>query len=198
MGNFILASASPRRKELLEQIGMKFDVLIADADETKVDKTIPVNLYVEELALIKAAAAAEMLNRAKDKTSLIISADTVVSCDGKILGKPKNEDDAVNMISMLSGREHEVYTGVCVMRMSDSFSVAGYEKTIVKFNDLSAEMIERYVKTKEYADKAGGYGIQGKGAVLVEKIDGDYSNVVGLPLSKLCKILENEFDEKII
>ncbi len=198
MEKFVLASASPRRKELLEQIGMKFDILVTDADEDKVDKNVPVHLYVEELALIKAAKAAEALTRLGNKNNIIIAADTVVVCDGKILGKPKDEEDAKSILTMLSGRCHEVYTGVCVMRLCDSFSVAGFEKTIVKFNDLTEELIKKYIKTKEPMDKAGGYGIQGKGAVLVEKIDGDYSNVVGLPLSKLCKILEAEFEEEIM
>lgn len=190
-----MASASPRRKELLEQIGIKFDIVISNADESKVGKDMPVMLYVEELAMLKAAATADYLRKNKHGDFIIISADTVVTLDGKILGKPKSEEDAFNMLCALSGKKHEVFTGICVMRSKDGFSVADYEKTTVYFNELTDEKIRSYIKTGEPMDKAGAYGIQGRGAVLVNRIDGDYFNVVGLPLSKLSKILESEFND---
>lgn len=196
MDKFILASASPRRRELLEQIGLKFRIFVTDADESKIDKNLPVNLYVEELAMAKAAAAAKVLNNEKD--AIIIAADTVVYFNNKIMGKPKDEKEAFDMIESLSGNMHEVFTGICVMRISDGFSTAGCERTEVYFNELSPEKIQRYIDTGEPMDKAGAYGIQGVGALLVEKIIGDYFNVVGLPLSKLSKILENDFGKKLI
>lgn len=195
MEKYILASASPRRKELLEQIGIKFDIVVSNADESKVGKDMPVMLYVEELAMLKAAATADYLRKNKRGDFIIISADTVVTIDGKILGKPKNEEGAFSMLCALSGKKHEVFTGICVMRSKDGFSVADYEKTTVYFNELTDEKIRSYIKTGEPMDKAGAYGIQGRGAVLVNRIDGDYFNVVGLPLSKLSKILESEFND---
>lgn len=195
MEKYILASASPRRKELLEQIGIKFDIVVSNADESKVGKDMPVMLYVEELAMLKAAATADYLRKNKRGDFIIISADTVVTLDGKILGKPKNEEGAFSMLCALSGKKHEVFTGICVMRSKDGFSVADYEKTTVYFNELTDEKIRSYIKTGEPMDKAGAYGIQGRGAVLVNRIDGDYFNVVGLPLSKLSKILESEFND---
>ncbi|MBR5507150.1 MAG: septum formation protein Maf, partial [Clostridia bacterium] len=162
MEKFILASASPRRRELLEQIGMKFDILISDADEDGIDKSLPPELYVQELAILKANSAAQSLRNQNEKKGIVISADTVVSCDGKILGKPHNEAEAEEMLSLLSGRVHEVYTGVCVMDISNGFSVAEYEKTTVFFNELSEKKINAYIKTGEPFDKAGGYGIQSK------------------------------------
>lgn len=194
MKKIVLASASPRRKELLEQIGLDFGIFVSDTDESKTDNALPVNLYTEELAMKKAAAVASSL----DGNRIIIAADTVVYYDGKIMGKPKNEEEAFKMLSSLSGNMHEVYTGICVMRTSDGFAVADFEKTEVYFNTLTDEKIRRYIASGEPFDKAGAYGIQGKGASLVRKINGDYSNVVGLPLSKLVKILEDEFDVSVL
>lgn len=188
----ILASASPRRRELLEQIGLKFSIFVTDADESKTDKNLPVDLYVEEVAMAKAAAAASALK--DEKNALIISADTVVYHNGKIMGKPKDEENAASMLSELSADVHEVYTGFCIMRVSDGFSVAGCECTKVYFNQLTPETIKGYIKSGEPMDKAGAYGIQGKGALLVNKICGDYFNVVGLPLSRLALTLKKEFD----
>lgn len=195
MGKFILASASPRRRELLEQIGVEFGVFVTDTEEGKIDKSLPPHLYVEELAMAKAAAAASLL---KESDKMIIAADTIVYYDGKILGKPEDEKDAFAMLSELSGNTHEVYTGICVMRTSDGFSVADFEKTEVCFKKLTVEKIKRYIATKEPFDKAGAYGIQEKGVLLTEKINGDYSNVVGLPLSKLADVLEKEFEINLL
>ena len=191
MKNIVLASASPRRREILENIGLDFKVCVCDADEDQVDKSIPVNLYVQELALLKAGAAAKM-DLGND--AIVISADTVVYADGEIMGKPKDKEDAKRMLRLLSGKSHSVFTGICVTRRKDMFSVCKSVETRVIFKELSDELIERYVETGEPMDKAGAYGIQGKGCVLVEKIDGDYLNVVGLPVGKLCEVLREEFD----
>ena len=193
----ILASQSPRRKELLSAAGIKFEVIVSDADESVVSKdNVPVNLYVQELALIKAAAVAKsVLN---DKSAIIISADTIVTVDGVVLGKPRDEEDAFNMLKILSGRSHEVYTGYCVMRISDAYTVCNNVKTIVKFKELSDDKIRRYIATGEPMDKAGAYGIQGMGGMLVEEIEGDYANVVGLPVSALSDTLEKEFEINLI
>ena len=197
MNRFILASQSPRRKELLASIGLDFEVIVSDADESVVSKeNTPVNVYVQELALIKAAASAKQV--LKDKNAIIISADTIVVLDGKILGKPKNEDDAFDMLKSLSGRTHEVYTGYCVMRIKDGYTVCNSIKTEVTFKTISDDKILRYIRTSEPMDKDGAYGIQGIGGMLVEKIEGDYANVVGLPTSALADTLEKEFEINLI
>lgn len=197
MEKIILASASPRRKELLEQIGLAFSVLVPDADESSVTKDIPPDLYVQELALLKAGAAARLLEKDLKKDRIIISADTVVCKDGKILGKPADRDMAYGMLSDLSGNSHTVYTGFCVMRARDGFSVCKSVATTVQFKPLSEDKIWRYINTGEPMDKAGAYGIQGFGAALVERIDGDYCNVVGLPIAALSEVLEQDFGMEI-
>lgn len=196
MNEFILASLSPRRKELLEVMGLDFKVLSSDADEDSVSKDVPVWLYVQELALLKAAGTAKRV--LKNKNAVIISADTIVTMDGKILGKPKDDEDAFSMLKSLSGRSHDVYTGYCVMRIKDGKTVCGKVKTQVTFKELDDDKIRGYINTGESIDKAGAYGIQGKGSMLVEKIDGDYFNVVGLPISALSDTLEKDFDIKVI
>ena len=129
-----------------------------------------------------------------DDEYIVIGADTVVAADEKILGKPKDEDEAKKMLRFLSGRCHSVYTGVCVMQKSVKKAVTFFEKTDVYFYDLSDEEINRYVATGEPMDKAGAYGIQEKGGLFVKKTVGDFNNVVGLPAGKLFKILKKEFD----
>lgn len=189
MKKIILASNSPRRKEILENLNIKFDILSPDADENSVDKTLPPELYVENLASLKAFAAAKKTVLQK----IIIGADTVVALDDKILLKPKDDDDAFNMLKSLSGRVHSVYTGICVVNSHTAKSCIAYEKTDVYFRKLDDDEILRYIQTGESADKAGAYGIQGLGSLFIEKIDGDYFNVVGLPVCKLAKILKDEF-----
>ena len=196
MSQIILASASPRRRELLENMGIDFKVHISDADESMADKSVPPEIYVQELALLKAAAVAKEIIKKKD--AIVIAADTIVVNNGIILGKPTDEDDARLMLSALSGKTHSVYTGFCVMRLSDAFTVCKNVRTDVTFKELSPEKIDRYIKTGEPMDKAGSYGIQGMGAMLVEKICGDYFNVVGLPVGELADTLETEFDFKLI
>lgn len=196
MKKFILASASPRRKEILEAAGLDFDILVSEADEESVPRDIPPKLYVQELALLKAAAAAKTV--LKSKQSFIISADTIVTLDGEILGKPYDEDNAKEMLRMLSARTHEVYTGYCVMRIADGKTVCNSVCTQVKFKELTDDTIDAYISTGEPMDKAGAYGIQGRGSVLADSISGDYFNVVGLPVSALSDTLKNEFEIDIL
>lgn len=196
MSEVILASASPRRKELLANMGIDFSVVVSDADESAADSNVPPGIYVQQLSLLKAVAVAEKV--INNKNALIIAADTVVVNENKILGKPENEQEAFKMLSELSGKTHQVYTGFCVLRAKDAYTVCKHVCTEVTFKKLSDQQITDYIKTKEPMDKAGAYGIQGLGAMLVEKINGDYFNVVGLPVSALADILEQEFEFKLI
>ena len=181
MNKIILASASPRRKELLEIAGAEFEIIVADVDETVPEGTKP-----EDAAVMTAEKKAVAVAK-NHKDSIVIGADTIVVADGKILGKPADKTDACRMLSMLSGVEHKVITGVCLARGDKKITFAQISK--VKFYDLTAEEINAYVETGEPMDKAGAYGIQGRGCVLVEKIEGDYFNIVGLPVAKVMKEL---------
>ncbi len=194
MKKIILASASPRRREILENLGLKFDIIISGADETKLSTEIEPKLYVQEMALLKASEAAKAVGKSKD--TLLISADTIVLLDGEILGKPKDREDAFSMLSKLSGKTHEVITGFCVMDLWSANAVCRAEVTKVEFKNLTPDIIKSYIDSNEPMDKAGSYGIQGKGGILVQKIDGDYFNVVGLPVSGLTDILMNDFSVK--
>lgn len=188
----ILASASPRRKELLEQVGIEFSVCPAKGEE-HIDGQTP-HEAVLELSKQKAeevAASVLAYNEAHEELVtpqdiLVIGADTVVAIGGEILGKPKDEADAVRMLSRLSGQTHSVYTGVTLVLIDRSGRVgehAFYEKTDVCMYDMSEEEILRYVATGEPMDKAGAYGIQGRCAIHIRQIRGDYNNVVGLPVA---------------
>lgn len=176
MKHIILASASPRRKEILELADLKFDVMPSDAQEITT-KTAP-NEVVMELASIKA----KDIYKKSEKQSMIVGADTVVAYQGQILGKPTDKADAKRMLTMLSGQAHEVYTGVCVIE--DGKTKTFYEETKVTFYEISDEQINHYIKTGEPMDKAGSYGIQGKAAVFIKGIEGDYYNVVGFPIAR--------------
>lgn len=181
--SIILASNSPRRRELLAQIGIRdFQILSPDVDETVEPGLSPARM-VETLSLRKARAAAGRAG-AED---LIIAADTVVALDGRVLGKPRDQGEAFAMLSALSGREHRVYTGVTVLRGGQA--ATEHEETAVAFRALTPEEIRDYIATGEPMDKAGAYGIQGVGALLVQGIRGDYCNVVGLPLFRLGRML---------
>lgn len=180
----ILASASPRRRELLERMGVaKFSVISPDADET-MEEGLPPAEQVERLSRLKAEAVAAEA----DADALIIAADTVVALEGTILGKPVGEEDAFRMLSALSGVRHQVYTGVTV-RQNDRI-LTRHEVTSVDFRALEPEEVELYIATGECMDKAGAYGIQGYGALLVEGINGDYYNVMGLPVACLFQMLK--------
>lgn len=199
MGQIILASGSPRRKELLEQIGLNFEICPAQGEEI-ITKEDPKDV-VMELSSQKAREVASMIRTYEGAHAelmtpqdiLIIGADTVVSMEGRILGKPKDEEDAFRMLEFLAGKTHSVYTGVAFVFLSASGKAGEhifYEKTDVAMRDMSREEIERYIATGEPMDKAGAYGIQGKCAIFVDKIDGDYNNVVGLPVAGIYRELK--------
>ena len=181
MTRIILASASPRRRALLEQMGLRFTVVPSDADETVAAGLTP-QQAAEDLARRKAAVVA-----LDHPQALVIAADTLVAVDGALLGKPQDAQDAVGMLRRLSGREHEVVTGLCVAWQGALHSVC--ESTAVCFEPLRLEEIERYVRTGEPLDKAGAYGIQGRAGVFVSGIRGCYYNVMGLPLARLKALL---------
>lgn len=172
----VLASASPRRKELLKLIFNEFEVR-----PTYTNEILPDNISADKAAEFLADIKAGSIDASDDE--VIIGCDTIVVFGSKILGKPENSDDCRKMLKMLSGQTHFVYTGVCIINGNKKYSFT--EKTEVTFNSLSEEEIENYIKTGEPFDKAGGYGIQGRGALLVKCICGDYFNVVGLPVSRL-------------
>ena len=175
----VLASKSPRRRELLKLICKDFEIKTAEVDES-----LPSGISPSDAVLYLSRIKAEPFANENDT---VIGADTVVAVDSKILGKPKDKAEAYDMLSLLSGREHSVFTGVCVIKgeKRESFFV----ETRVKFFDLTESEKNAYIETGEPFDKAGGYGIQGYGALLVESISGDYFNVVGLPVSRLNRIL---------
>ena len=178
----ILASQSPRRRELLSLITEDFRIIPAKGEELLPAKISPENAVLT----LSEQKADEIFVEHKDE--LIIAADTIVAIDGKILGKPRDENDAFSMLKTLSGRVHEVFTGVCVV-FPNGRKERFFEETKVEFYPLSTEQIEAYIKTGEPMDKAGAYGIQGKGALLVKRIDGDYYNVMGLPVAKLSRVI---------
>ena len=184
---WVLASGSPRRRELLTQIGISYEVCPSDADENIGSYEAPE--LVRRLALLKGRSVAS-----QQPDACIISADTVVAApDGEILGKPKDRSDACRMLRELSGKPHTVYTGVCVLRTDGSRNMVREDcrvcATRVYVRNLADAEIERYVDRGEPKDKAGAYGIQGRGAVLIERIEGDYFNVMGLPLCTLADML---------
>ena len=178
----ILASASPRRKEILENFGFSFKTIVKNIDETS-DKT-HAEEKILEIAEKKARAAAIDF---PDEN--VIGADTVVVVDGKILGKPKDEKEAFSMLKSLSGRSHEVITAFSFININKNISYSDYEITKVYFKNLTDDEINWYINTKEPMDKAGAYGIQGKGAFFVEKIEGDFFSVMGFPLGKFVRFL---------
>lgn len=176
----ILASQSPRRQELLKLFSVPFVVRIADIDET-MNSGDPYD-EVARVSRLKAMAVA------REDDDVVIAADTIVVCDGKVLGKPKDQADAHRMLNLLSGREHQVMTGLTVLRGEKILSCT--EVTDIHFRDLTEKEIEDYIRTGEPMDKAGSYGIQGGAALFAEKLCGDYFNVVGLPVCRLGKLLK--------
>jgi septum formation protein len=200
MKKLILASGSPRRSELLKQMGLSFEVVLSQVDE-KPDLELKAEDIAQDLAMEKAQ---DVLNRIikidktpgeNDSETIIIAADTIVVKDG-ILGKPKDESDAFEMLKSLQDGWHDVITGIAVIDLSNisngynTKTAKCFERTRVKMRKLSDTTIWSYIKTGESMDKAGAYGIQGLGAILIERIEGDYFNVVGLPLTKLDEILK--------
>lgn len=192
MKKIILASSSPRRKEILENVGIKFEIMKADIREVIRDGELPEQI-VMSLALEKAL---DIANRIEDN-SIIIAADTIVY-KNRVLGKPKNYNDAFEMLNFLQGDIHYVYTGIAVVKANSFDKIVDYERTMVKIKKLSEEQIKKYIDTGEVWDKAGSYAIQGFGSLLIEWIKGDYYNVVGLPISKLEEILCKCFNISIL
>ena len=174
--NLVLASKSPRRSEILKTAGYDFIIRVADADET-----IPEGISPEDAVVLLAVRKAMAMDRAENET--VLGADTIVVLDNKILGKPKDREDAFNMLKSLSGRVHSVFTGVCIIKNGKSMTLC--EETKVEFMSLTDEEICTYIDTNDCYDKAGAYGIQGYASKFVRRINGDYFNVVGLPISAI-------------
>lgn len=188
----VLASASPRRAEILRSVNWEFEKITADIDETLLSSETPES-YVERLARTKAKAIAS-----KIKTGLVLGADTTVVIEGEIIGKPVDLDDARQMLGKLSGKWHEVLTGVALFnKTADGLTYRdGHERTQVKFADLSKSEIEYLVTTGEPLDKAGAYAVQAQAALFIEQIKGDYWNVVGLPVHLIYRLFTENFAEK--
>lgn len=184
MKKLVLASASPRRRELLKQIGLDFRTLVRPVDETPAPGMSPFEL-VELLAVRKAMAVARTLEE-----GIVIGADTVVAWRGEVLGKPSGAGEAMEMLGRLQGDVHEVYTGVALVDACTGRVLVDHEKTRVFFRAVEEEEIRRYVATGEPLDKAGAYAIQGLAAVFVKGLEGCYTNVVGLPLARLAGMLK--------
>ncbi len=180
--SIILASQSPRRKELLGLFGFPFEIKVADVDEHMDPAQAPYD-EVARVSKLKAQAVAA------NPGDTVIAADTIVVCEGRVLGKPRDEEDAKAMLRLLSGRDHQVMTGMTVLQRGKAVTVT--EVTDIHFRVLSEEEICRYVASGEPMDKAGSYGIQGGAALFAEKMVGDYYNVMGLPVCALWKILNN-------
>lgn len=186
----VLASASPRRRELLLGLGLQFEVVAAELDEEAVTAPTPQAL-VQKLALEKARAVAKTR-----PASLVIGADTVVYQNGRIFGKPKNAAEAKEMLRALSGGTHTVATGIALV--SPGGEVADVVTANVTFKALTEGQIARYIATGEPFDKAGGYGIQGRAAAMIREISGDYYTVVGLPVCRLCELLTEKFGIEVL
>lgn len=187
MKNLILGSGSPRRREILTRAGYRFDVKTVDVDETFASGTDP-----GEAVSLLASRKMEALER-QAVEGVVITADTLVVCDRLILGKPATKDEAIEMLTLLSGRTHRVLTGVCVREIPGGRRETFVQETKVTMADIPLWLMEWYVSGGEPMDKAGGYGIQGAGCLLVAEICGDYENVVGLPVARLSRVLYERF-----
>jgi septum formation protein len=180
----ILASSSPRRAEILRNAGFSFQILASPVDESPLPSESPQD-HVRRLAEAKAAHAAKRTS----PPAIVIAADTIVALDGRILGKPRNLDDARAMLELLSGRTHAVHTGLALLRLPEGELRAAVETTLVTFAPLSPQDISSYLASGEPFDKAGAYAIQGRGARFIPRIAGCYFNVVGLPVARLGELL---------
>lgn len=178
----VLASSSPRRAEILRAVGWPFEAAAANVDESIRPREDAV-AYVERLAREKASASAS-----QRLLGLVLGADTVVVVDGRVLGKPRDDDEAREMLRLLRGREHEVLTGVALVRAESKRLIVAHARTRVSFGAMSDAEIDRYVETGEPMDKAGAYAVQGRAALFIESITGDYWNVVGLPIRLVYKL----------
>lgn len=184
----ILASKSPRRREILENTKVRFSI-----EESQIDEVIKLNELPKETVMRLAyEKALDVANR--NRNSLVIGADTIVVINDTILGKPKDDIEAFSMLKLLSGKTHYVITGFALINLSLDKKIIDYQVSQVTFKELSEQCIKDYLQTKESLDKAGAYGIQGYGGLLVENIQGDYFNIVGLPISKISDCLKDHFD----
>lgn len=184
MSQLILASASPRRAELLRQLGLTFTVMVSGIAEEKIAEPVSAERLVGQLALQKGHSVA-----ARVAKGIVIAADTIVELNGQLLGKPATKQQAKEMLKALSGNVHYVFTGLAVIKMPQKLILTDVVKTAVYMRRLTEQEIDWYIDSGEPFDKAGGYGIQGKAAVFIEKLEGCYFNVVGLPLAALWKLL---------
>lgn len=186
MYELILASKSPRRKLILEEAGYQFRIIPIEVSEI-LNKNLNLADQISDCARQKAEAAAEVLNVLESQNILILGADTVVVFQNKVLGKPKNHQEALFILNQLSGQVHTVTTGFCLFDLREKHLVLGHESTEVKFKKLSEKQILDYIATGDCFDKAGAYGIQGEAGAFVDTISGSYLNVVGLPIEKITK-----------
>ena len=187
----VLASSSPRRAEILSAVGWPYETMVAGIDESRAPEE-DATAYVQRLAGEKAEAVV-----AKLESGLVLGADTVVVISGEILGQPRDDDDARRMLKLLSGKWHEVLTGVALVRVGkDTETLVDYESTRVRFAEMSAGEIEWYVGTGEPKGKAGAYAVQGRAALLVEEIEGEYFNIVGLPIRLVYELVHKGFPTK--
>ena len=180
----VLASLSPRRRDLLRMLGLHYETLAPDVEEGGWTSAEAPEAYVEKLARAKALWVPQGV-----PGYAVLAADTVVYLDGQVLEKPEDRDHARTLLGRLSGREHEVYTGVCLRRLRDERVVTGHDRSRVRFSTLEESVIETYIETGEPMDKAGAYGIQGFGGLLIRGIEGCYFNVMGLPLHRLRRLV---------
>jgi septum formation protein len=183
---FVLASSSPRREKLLRKLGLDFRIISPNVIEKHTNAESP-DEYVLRVSLKKALTVAATL----EHKHIVIGADTIVVCDGCILGKPKDEEEAKSMLMRLSGRYHQVMTGLSIVKSKSEIMHAENVESMVRFRSLNPHEIEEYVDTKEPLDKAGAYAAQGIGAFMIEEIQGSFTNIVGLPLSSLSNALKN-------
>ena len=183
MCELILASKSPRRRELIKLLGHPFTCITSDVEENIIGGETPAE-HVIRLSELKAVNVGEKINR-----GIIIGSDTIVVLDGEILGKPNSTDEALDMIMRLQGRSHTVFTGFSIYNTENKKKFSGYETSEVIMREISLDIAKKYIDTKEPLDKAGSYGIQGYGAVLIKSVNGCFFNVMGLPLSRLMEAL---------
>lgn len=193
MDKVVLASSSPRRIELLSQYGIDLITMKAEIEEKILPGESP-----EEVAMALAFEKANQIAESIEPNNIVIGADTLVACEGQILGKPKDGEEAKHMLRFLKGKEHSVITGISIVRLKPSVKLIDFERTKVRFGNVDDEKLKRYIETGECMDKAGAYGIQGLGGALIEGIYGCYFNVVGLPLHRLDTLLGKYFNINLL
>jgi septum formation protein len=192
----ILASSSPRRQELIRTLGLAYEIKISDVNEHTEPGMSPADI-VEHLSSRKARAVYEIYKEQGQHSGIVIGSDTIVVLGGEVLGKPRDREDAARMLASLQGRTHHVYSGISCVDLQDGRELLAHRVTAVFMKPLTDSQIEHYIETGEPMDKAGSYAIQGVGATIIERIEGDYFNVVGLPMSLLSDLLR-QFDIAVL